>query len=78
MTGVRERGLSDCVILGEEIELDCSADCSYEVVGAVLENPPCSDSDFDGSSRLSVDRCRRNGDETKEGIGELHYELFAD
>jgi len=74
MAGVCKTRLGDSVILGEEIEFDCSADGSGEVVGAVLENTICSDSDFDGISRLSVDSSCRDGGKTKEGIGELHYE----
>ena len=78
VAGIREGRLSDSMVLREEIELDCRADRRSDVVGAVLKNSICSDSDFDSSSRLSIDRCRRNGHETKEGIGELHYGLFAD
>jgi hypothetical protein len=73
MAGVAERGLSNGVVLGEEIELDRSTDCSDDVVGIVLEESAFADSDFDSSSRLSVDRCREGG-KTKEGIGELHYD----
>ena len=74
MAGVGEARLSDCVILGEEIELDCSADGSGDVVRAVLEDTICSDSDLDGVSCLSADGRSRDGGEAKEGIGELHYE----
>jgi hypothetical protein len=65
------------VVFGEEIEFDRSTDCNSEAVGAILENTAVSDGDLDGSSRLSVDRCSRDGDETKEGIGELHYDLLV-
>ena len=55
MARIGEGGLSDSVVLGEEIELDRSSDCNSKVVGAVLENTAVSNSNFDGRSRLSVD-----------------------
>ena len=65
------------MVFGEEIEFDRGTDCNSEVVGAILENTAFSDGDLDGTSCLGVDRCSRDGDETKEGIGELHYDLFV-
>lgn len=77
MAGVCEGRLSDCVILGEEVKLDLSADLSNEVIGIVLKNSICANGNFDSSSNLGVDSSR-SGDKAKEGIGKLHYDLFAD
>jgi hypothetical protein len=73
MAGICEGRLSDSVVLWEELKFDCSSDLSNEIVGVVLKDSIGANSDFDGGSYLSIDSSSRNGGQTKEAIGELHY-----
>ena len=77
MAGIAERRLDHAMVLGKEIELDHSTDLRDEIVGIVLEESTFADSDFDSSSCLSFDRCREGG-KTKEVIGKLHHDRYAD
>ena len=81
MAGIKERGLSDSVILWEEVEFNLGSNLSGEIVGIVFQSPIRTNSDLDRRSHLSIDSlsidsiCREG--ESGEGIGELHSDIIV-
>ena len=78
VAGISEGRLGDRVVLWEEVEFNLSADLSDKVVRAILKHSVFADSDFDSHPLLGVGGSCRESGKTKEGVGELHYEKFAE